>query len=87
MADIFSQEKNACILVLTKKFPNKILIYWKKIFDRAKYWKSIENLENLGCTKIKGARNGSDAQKFEGRERWKFGGARTLEARKFKGVR
>ena len=30
--------------------------------------KKIEIFENLGCAKIKGARNGSDARKLEGRE-------------------
>ena len=54
--------------------------------------KKEENLEDLGCAKIKGARNGSDARKLEGREKLNFGGARKLEARKlkarkFKGIR
>ena len=31
--------------------------------------KKNENFENLGCVKIKGARNGSDARKLEGREK------------------
>ena len=35
----------------------------------SKILEKIENLENLGCAKIKGARNGSDARKLEGREK------------------
>ena len=48
-----------------KRFP-KNPEFIEKISNEQKF---IENLENLGCAKIKGARNGSDARKLEGREK------------------
>ena len=84
MTDIFSHGKKCVYSRIDKRISQKNLKFIEKIFDWANYWKSIENLKNLGCAKIKGARNGSDEQKLEGREKWNFGGARKLEARKLK---
>ena len=42
-------------------------LYEKGVYTRIDQ-KIIENLEDLGCAKIKGERKGSDARKLEGRE-------------------
>ena len=58
----------------------------------------LVHFENLGCAKIKGTRNGSDARKLEAREIMEFWGcakirgavikgAKIKGARKFKGIR
>ena len=50
-------------------FPQKTLkLIEKKTSNEQNAGKKIEILKNLGCAKIKGARNGSDARKLEGRE-------------------
>ena len=57
-----------------KVFPRNLKLIEKKL----QMTKMLETIENLGYAKIKGARNGSDARKLDGCEKWNFGGARKL---------
>ena len=74
-----SDEK--CIFIrIDRNASRKNRKFIEKNFELVKYRKN-ENLENLGCAKIKGAQNGSDARKLEG-AKMKFRGARRLKAQK-----
>ena len=53
----------------------------------SKFLEKKENLEDLGCAKMKGARNGSDARKLGGARKMKFRGCAKIRGAKNKGAK